>query len=193
MKLGIIASAGGSAFGEMAAIVGQGVEFVVITDRECGAEQWAARLGFDCVRIEDKDRRSFSTSAACSLRDRGVTSALLYFSRLVSLELYEALPTFNVHPALLPAFPGLDPIGQAKRAGVKVLGATLHAVDETVDGGSIVAQIATPISADDDWHKISFLQKVYLGLVWVEKMTGYAAWQYGFAALQQRERTHILP
>lgn len=55
----------------------------------------------------------------------------------------------NIHPSLLPAFPGKDAIGQAFKAGVKVFGVTVHFVDETLDGGKIIAQAAIPYDGGD--------------------------------------------
>lgn len=60
----------------------------------------------------------------------------------------------NVHPALLPAFPGLDAIGQALAHGVKVAGVTIHFVDEGVDSGPIIAQRAVEVPADRDRAKL---------------------------------------
>ena len=56
----------------------------------------------------------------------------------------------NIHPSLLPSFPGLDPHGQALRAGVKISGATVHFVVPETDAGPIVAQAAVPVLGDDD-------------------------------------------
>ena len=56
----------------------------------------------------------------------------------------------NIHPSLLPAFPGLDPHGQALRAGVKISGATVHFVIPETDAGPIIAQAAVPVRDDDD-------------------------------------------
>jgi phosphoribosylglycinamide formyltransferase 1 len=56
----------------------------------------------------------------------------------------------NIHPSLLPSFPGLDPHGQALRAGVKISGATVHFVVPETDAGPIVAQAAVPVLVDDD-------------------------------------------
>lgn len=55
----------------------------------------------------------------------------------------------NIHPSLLPAFPGVDAIGQALNYGVKVFGVTVHYVDNTLDGGKIISQIAIPYNGDD--------------------------------------------
>lgn len=60
----------------------------------------------------------------------------------------------NVHPALLPAFPGLDAIGRALEAGVEVTGVTVHFVDEGVDTGPVIAQREVPIPADRDRERL---------------------------------------
>jgi phosphoribosylglycinamide formyltransferase 1 len=60
----------------------------------------------------------------------------------------------NVHPALLPSFPGLDAVGQALRHGVKVTGVTVHFVDEGVDSGPIILQRAVEVPASRDWHEL---------------------------------------
>ena len=56
----------------------------------------------------------------------------------------------NIHPALLPSFPGTDGVGDALKYGVKVSGVTIHFVDEGVDTGPIIAQAAVPVLEDDD-------------------------------------------
>ena len=60
----------------------------------------------------------------------------------------------NVHPALLPSFPGLDAVGQALAHGVKVTGVTVHFVDEGVDTGPIILQRAVPVPADRTWDAL---------------------------------------
>jgi len=73
------------------------------------------------------------------------------FMRLLSPEFIRAYPgrILNIHPALLPAFPGLEAIRQAFDHGSKVTGCTVHLVDEGCDTGPIVAQAAIPIEAHD--------------------------------------------
>ena len=61
----------------------------------------------------------------------------------------------NLHPSLLPSFPGLDGIGQAWRRGVKITGCTVHSVTEDVDGGPIIDQTAVRISTDDTLESLS--------------------------------------
>jgi phosphoribosylglycinamide formyltransferase 1 len=60
----------------------------------------------------------------------------------------------NVHPALLPSFPGLDAVGQALEHGVRVTGVTVHFVDEGVDSGPIILQRPVPVPADREWDTL---------------------------------------
>ena len=73
------------------------------------------------------------------------------FMRVVKPKLLEAFAgqIINLHPSLLPAFPGLDGIGQAFRAGVKVAGCTVHYVTAEVDAGRIIEQAVVPVDASD--------------------------------------------
>lgn len=78
--------------------------------------------------------------------------ALAGYMRIVGPELIAAFPEriVNLHPALLPAFPGMRSVADALEWGVKVTGVTVHLVDEEVDHGPIVAQGTVPVLADDD-------------------------------------------
>lgn len=73
------------------------------------------------------------------------------YMRIVGATLLDAFPEriLNIHPSLLPAFPGVDAIGQALNYGVKVFGVTVHFVDNTLDGGKIISQAAIPYNGDD--------------------------------------------
>jgi phosphoribosylglycinamide formyltransferase-1 len=77
--------------------------------------------------------------------------------RLLSPQFIEAFRgrIVNIHPSLLPSFPGLDAQGQALRHGVKWTGCTVHFVDETLDGGPIIAQVAVPVHEDDTVETLS--------------------------------------
>jgi phosphoribosylglycinamide formyltransferase-1 len=166
LRLGVVASAGGSVLDAMMPAIEGRVEVMVVTDRPCGAAAVAARHGLRHLRVEDTDRRGFSATVAG--HTKGCDAILLLFSRLVSAELYMRLPTYNIHPSLLPAFPGIGAVVAAQRARTRFLGATLHLVDESVDGGPILAQAALPIRADeglDVLGNLSFLQKTYLALL----------------------------
>ncbi len=79
------------------------------------------------------------------------------FVRIVTPVLLGAFPNrvVNIHPSLLPSFPGLDAQGQAFRAGVAVTGCTVHLVDGGMDSGAILAQAVVPVLADDDESRLS--------------------------------------
>jgi phosphoribosylglycinamide formyltransferase 1 len=86
------------------------------------------------------------------LRDAGVELVILAgFMRVLKSPMLEAFPRriLNIHPALLPKFPGLDAWKQALAAGEKVTGCTVHYVDEEIDHGDIIAQREVPILPDD--------------------------------------------
>ena len=97
-------------------------------------------------------REAFDAEVAEILKAHGVELVCLAgYMRLLSPVLLRAFPgrILNVHPALLPAFPGVKAQRQALEHGVKVSGATVHLVDESLDAGPIVAQEAVPVLASD--------------------------------------------
>jgi phosphoribosylglycinamide formyltransferase-1 len=97
-------------------------------------------------------RDAFDTAIARELRARGVRLVCLAgFMRLIGAPLLDAFPNaiLNVHPSLLPAFPGVDAQRQAFEHGVKISGATVHLVTGELDGGPIVLQSAVPVRDDD--------------------------------------------
>jgi len=111
--------------------------------------------GIETVVLDHRtfsSRDAFDRAIAMALLDRGVRLVCLAgFMRLVGTPLLDAFPNaiLNIHPSLLPAFPGLDAIGQAIAARVTITGVTVHLVDETLDGGPIVAQEAVPVLPSD--------------------------------------------
>lgn len=176
MRIGVIGSSGGSVFNEVFRILNslrQGhYYFSVVTDRACGLEDMCLANSIKCRRIESQDNRQFSVDAGRFFKEGGgVDVILLFFARLITKELFEVYPTFNIHPSLLPAFRGFNPIKKALKEKVKFFGATLHLVDASVDGGPIMAQISLPLDSrytEDQVQKISFIQKVYLSLLLIE-------------------------
>lgn len=103
-------------------------------------------------RPHGKDRAAFERSLQGILDEHGVRLVCLGgFMRLFTAEfaLRWHSRMLNIHPSLLPSFPGLDPHGQALRAGVKISGATVHFVVPETDAGPIVAQAAVPVRGDD--------------------------------------------
>jgi len=86
------------------------------------------------------------------LKEHGVDLVVLAgFMRLLGPTVLAAFPgrVINIHPSLLPAFPGLEAQRQALDYGVKIAGCTVHYVNEVMDGGRIIAQAAVPVEADD--------------------------------------------
>jgi phosphoribosylglycinamide formyltransferase-1 len=142
----------------------------VITDRPCGIEDVARARDIPCRRVAG-DREEFSRSAAQALGVESAAFVLLYFNRLVSADLFAVIPTYNIHPSLLPAFPGFGALDGARDRQVRFVGATLHLATERPDLGPIVAQVCAPVwppSRPAMLAELSFVQRVYLSLVAVE-------------------------
>jgi len=169
----VVASSGGAVFEAMQRILADvhpgRVEWLVVTDRPCGIEDICRERQICHARILEPDNARFSAAAKQFFDDSGgVDFVLLFFLRLVTEELFLQYPTFNIHPSLLPAFQGFNPIRKALRQRVRYLGATLHLAASDADCGPIVAQACMSISSDDDearLNKNSYIQKVGLGLL----------------------------
>lgn len=174
-RRGIIVSSGGSALiaaTQCLKTAGKNIDWVVVTDRDCGGGQWAEAEGYKTHHIEYADAQIFSTEAYRIFATSACSDVLLFFTRRVASPLIDSLRVWNIHPGLLPAFPGLHAVDQALAAQARVLGATLHRVDAGLDTGPIVAQAAThlqPGISVKHAHRLSFLQKVWLTLVWIEQ------------------------
>jgi phosphoribosylglycinamide formyltransferase 1 len=103
------------------------------------------------------DRAAFDRALIAALREHGVDLVVLAgFMRLLGREFLAAFPrrVVNIHPALLPAFPGMHAQAQAFHYGVKVTGCSVHFVDEGTDSGPIIAQSVVPVLDDDDEEKL---------------------------------------
>ncbi len=103
-------------------------------------------------------REEYDTALAAALRGRNVSLVCLAgFMRLVSAPLLDAFPNaiINIHPSLLPAFPGVDAQRQALAHGVKFSGATVHLVTQELDAGPIVLQAVVPVRDDDTVDTLS--------------------------------------
>jgi len=116
----------------------------------------ARAAGIKTCTIESRpfggDRLAFEAVLEQALKDHRIDLICLAgFMRLFSSEFVQRWygRMLNIHPSLLPSFPGLDPHGQALRAGVKISGATVHFVVPQTDAGPIVMQAAVAVSADD--------------------------------------------
>ena len=166
MKLGILISGRGS---NMVAIIdavksGQISDSeiaVVISDKANapGLEK-ARERGVGTVVVERKGRSREEHDAGIinELRERGVELVCLAgYMRLLSCDFIRAFPgrIINIHPSLLPAFPGLDAQRQALEHGVKISGCTVHYVNEELDAGPIILQHAVEVKHDDTVESLS--------------------------------------
>jgi phosphoribosylglycinamide formyltransferase 1 len=135
---------------------------VVISDRErAPALERARAAGVEALWLNPKDfadRESFDAELVQELTTRGVVLMChAGFMRILSPVYVRAFAgrALNIHPSLLPAFPGLHAQRQALDHGVKVAGATVHFVDEGMDSGPIVLQAAVPVEPNDTEETLS--------------------------------------
>lgn len=129
---------------------------IVISNRPSAAGLERARAaGIETLVIDHREfpsRDAFDRAVAAALVERGVQLVCLAgFMRLIGGPLLDAFPNaiLNIHPSLLPAFPGIDAQAQAVAHGVKVSGVTVHLVTGELDGGPIIMQAAVPVRDDD--------------------------------------------
>jgi phosphoribosylaminoimidazolecarboxamide formyltransferase/IMP cyclohydrolase len=131
---------------------------LVFADRACPAVDWAIEQGIETAVVPMaplglEERDAADQVLAETLRAIGPDVLVLAgFMRVLGRPTLDAFPDriVNTHPALLPAFPGAHAVADALAAGVKVTGVTVHLVDETLDGGPILAQEAVPVRDGDD-------------------------------------------
>jgi len=129
---------------------------VLVTDRpDAPALDRARRFGIEALTLPVGDFRTRIADEPVwvdALKQRGVEVVVLAgFMRRLHATFLGAFPdrVLNVHPSLLPAFPGLDAIGQAIAHGARVTGVTVHLVDDALDQGPILAQAPVPVEDDD--------------------------------------------
>jgi phosphoribosylglycinamide formyltransferase 1 len=164
-RLGILLSGRGSNFEAIADRIVSGklnAEIAaVISNVESarGFEQARAR-GLNAVFISSRNRsrEEFDRETVDVLRKQNASLVVLAgFMRIFSSVFLEAFPygILNIHPSLLPSFPGRDVQQKALEHGVKVSGCTVHFVDEVLDGGPIVLQASVPVLDDDTVETLS--------------------------------------
>ena len=166
LKLGILLSGRGSNFLAIAESIRAGklpgVEIAIVISNvaEAPGIAAAAELGLPHAVLVSKGRKreEHDADVAALLEAHGVDLVCLAgYMRLLSPEFVAAFPhrILNIHPSLLPAFPGLDAQQQAFDYGVKVTGCTVHFVDDELDHGAIVLQRSVPVLDDDDGHSLA--------------------------------------
>ncbi len=164
-RLGILLSGRGSNFEAIAQRILAGklkAEIALVFSNRPAAPGLAKarELGFATASIESKhiDREAYDRQVAALLKEHRVDLVVLAgYMRLLSGYFVTQFPQriLNIHPSLLPAFPGLDAQYQALSHGVKVAGCTVHFVDENLDSGPILRQAVVPVEDDDTAETLS--------------------------------------
>ena len=164
-RIGILLSGRGSNFEAIAQNVLSGrldcqIGFVFSNKPNAPGLARARQLGLPCGSIESAglDRVGFDSQVADLLHQCGVDLVCLAgYMRLLSGHFVRQFPerVLNIHPSLLPAFPGLDAQHQALVHGVKITGCTVHFVDENLDSGPILLQSAVPVLDGDTLETLS--------------------------------------
>jgi phosphoribosylglycinamide formyltransferase-1 len=165
-RLGILISGRGSNMVALADAVADGripnaeIALVLSDQRAAGGLAKANERGIETVVVErrGRTREEHDREVVAELRSRRVDLICLAgYMRILSHEFLAAYRgrILNIHPSLLPSFPGLGAQKQALAHGVKFAGCTVHLVDETLDGGPIVAQRVVPVRDDDTIETLS--------------------------------------
>ena len=166
LQLGVMASGNGSNFEALAQAIQAGnlnarIQRLVVNNPGCGAQQRAERLGIPVSVLDHrliKDRRELDGELVRLFRaDQVELVVMAGWMRIVTDVLVSGYSErlITIHPSLLPSFRGLDAIGQALKAGVKITGCTVHIVTEELDAGPILAQAAVPVLEEDDHARLA--------------------------------------
>jgi phosphoribosylglycinamide formyltransferase-1 len=161
LELGVLVSGTGSNLQAILDAIAAGtlnarVKVVISNRPGVQALERARAVGVRALTIPHKDfpsREAFDRALVSALREAEVSWVVLAgFMRVLTPEFLAAYPgrIINIHPALLPAFPGVDAAKQALEYGVKITGCTVHFVDAGVDSGRIIAQRAVAVAVGDD-------------------------------------------
>jgi phosphoribosylglycinamide formyltransferase 1 len=165
-NIGILLSGRGSNFEAIARNVAEGkipgarIAIVISNRADAAGIATAHKLGIETAVIPSKNkaREDHDREVVAELQKHKVDLVCLAgYMRLLSPWFVKQFPhkILNIHPSLLPAFPGLEAQEQAFAYGVKVAGCTVHFVDEELDHGPIIAQKAIPVQPDDDEHTLA--------------------------------------
>jgi phosphoribosylglycinamide formyltransferase-1 len=165
-NIGILLSGRGSNFEAIAKNVASGkipnarIAIVISNRSDAGGIEVAKGLGLEAAVIpsKGKPREDHDREVAAALQQHKVDLVCMAgYMRLLSPWFVKQFPhrTLNIHPSLLPAFPGLEAQEQAFAYGVKVAGCTVHFVDEELDHGPIIVQKSVPVLDGDDEHTLA--------------------------------------
>jgi len=165
MNLGILLSGRGSNFEAIADNIDAGhlaakIAIVISNRADAGGIEPARRRGLNALVVPSKgrQRQEHDHEVVAALRQASVDLVILAgYMRLLSPWFIQQFPQriLNIHPSLLPAFPGLEAQKQAFDYGVQISGCSVHFVDEHLDHGPIIVQRAVPVLPDDDEHTLA--------------------------------------
>jgi len=165
-NLGILLSGRGSNFEAIAKNAAAGkipnarIAVVISNKADAGGLEIARRMGLNALVIpsKGKQREDHDREVVAALKEHKVDLVCLAgYMRLLSPWFVQQFPQriLNIHPSLLPAFPGLEAQQQAFAYGVKVSGCSVHFVDEELDHGAIIVQKTVPVLDGDDEHSLA--------------------------------------
>jgi phosphoribosylglycinamide formyltransferase 1 len=160
MPLGVLISGRGSNLGALIDAIAAGrlaarIAVVISNRPEAAGLERAQAAGIETLVLNHRDyatRDAFDAALAAALSVRGVRLVCLAgFMRLIGAPMLDAFPhaILNIHPSLLPSFPGVEAQRQAIQHGVRISGVTVHLVTRELDGGPIVLQAAVPVLQED--------------------------------------------
>ena len=159
-RIGVLISGRGSNLQALIDAIADGslnaqIAIVISNKADAAGLDRARAVGIDTLVLDHRafaSRDDYDAAIAQELRSRGVSIVCLAgFMRLIGPRLLDEFPQaiLNIHPSLLPAFPGVDAQRQALDHGTKITGATVHLVTGELDGGPIVVQAVVPVRDDD--------------------------------------------
>ena len=160
LRLAVLASGNGSNLAAIAAAIESGdlnatIQVVIYNNPAAKVAERAAQRQLPAVLLDHRtfaSREALDEAIVKTVKDAGADWVIMAgWMRRVTAVLIQAFPQriLNIHPSLLPSFPGLRAVDQALAAGVKITGCTVHYVELEIDSGPIIAQAAVPVLADD--------------------------------------------
>lgn len=189
LRLGVLLSGRGSNFLAIAESIRSGrlpgVEVAVVISNVADAPGLAAARDLELATAlhisKGRSREAHDADVLACLREHNVNLICLAgYMRLLSPAFVAAFPNriVNIHPSLLPAFPGLEAQQQAFAYGVKIAGCTVHFVDDELDHGAIILQRAIPVLEEDDAHSLAGSILAEEHIAYTEALRRVASGQY---------------
>ncbi|MEY3868971.1 MAG: phosphoribosylglycinamide formyltransferase [Microcoleaceae cyanobacterium] len=160
LKLGVMASGSGSNFERIASAIqarelNAKIQVLIYNNPGAGVVQRAQKFNIPSILLNHRkypSREALDTEIVKTFKEYDVDWVVMVgWMRIITPVLLDAFPNqvINIHPSLLPSFPGINGVEQALKAGVKITGCTTHIACEEVDSGPILMQAAVPILPDD--------------------------------------------